>query len=100
MPFILNSAKKTNILPGFGLTLGITLAFLLAIVLIPLSELFIETFTMSWHDFYLTVTSPRALHAYEISFGLAFLAACINAVFGLAIAWTLVRYRFPFKSLV
>jgi sulfate/thiosulfate transport system permease protein len=98
MTIFINSAKKTNILPGFGLTLGVTFAFLLLIALIPLSELFIETFTMSRHDFYQTVTAPRALHAYEISFGLAFLAACINAVFGLAIAWTLVRYRFPFKS--
>lgn len=92
--------KKPNIIPGFGLTLSITLAYLVLIVLIPLSGLFQQTAAMSWAEFIKTIGSKRIIHAFQISFSMAFLAASINAFFGLAIAWTLVRYKFPGKKLV
>ena len=99
MLFFRRISKKPNILPGFGLTLGVTLGFLILVVLIPLSGLFVQTASLSWTDFWTTVTSPRVLHAYQISFGLALAAAAINAVFGFGLAWTLVRYDFPLKKL-
>lgn len=95
----LSSFHKPTILPGFGLTLGFTLAYLGLIVLIPLSGLFFKTLELSWPQFWSIVTSERVLHACRISFGLSLVAACINAVFGLIVAWVLVRYRFPGKRL-
>ena len=93
-------ARKKNVLPGFGLSLGITLLYLSLIVLIPLSLVFIESSQLGWEKFMETVTSDRVLHSYKISFGTAFAAAIINAVFGLLIAWVLVRYQFPGKRLI
>ena len=92
--------RKKNVLPGFGLSLGITLLYLSLIVMIPLSLVFIESSQAGWEKFIETVTSDRVLHAYKISFGTAFAAAIINAVFGLVIAWVLVRYQFPGKRLI
>ena len=92
--------RKKNVLPGFGLSLGITLFYLSLIVMIPLSLVFIESSQAGWEKFIETVTSDRVLHAYKISFGTAFAAAIINAVFGLLIAWVLVRYQFPGKRLI
>ena len=92
--------RKKNVLPGFGLSLGITLLYLSLIVMIPLSLVFIESSQLGWEKFLETVTSNRVLHAYKISFGTAFAAAIINAVFGLLIAWVLVRYQFPGKRLI
>ncbi len=92
--------RKKNVLPGFGLSLGITLLYLSLIVMIPLSLVFIESSQAGWEKFIETVTSDRVLHAYKISFGTAFAAAIINAVFGLLIAWVLVRYQFPGKRLI
>ncbi len=96
----LHKLKKPSIIPGFGVTLGFTLFYLGLIVIIPLSGLFIKTATLSWPQFVDTVTSARVLHAYKISFGLALLAAIINGVFGLLLAWILVRYRFPFRKII
>jgi sulfate transport system permease protein len=92
--------KKRSVLPGFGLALGWTLFYLCLMVLIPLSTLFIKSASMSWTQFWGAVTSPRALASYRLSFGASFVAALINAVFGLLVAWILVRYRFPFRRLV
>jgi len=93
-------ARKTNVLPGFGLTLGYTLVYLSLIVLIPLAGVFLKTSELSLAEFWQVATSPRALASYRISFGLSMIAAAINAVFGLLLAWVLVRYRFPGKRLV
>ncbi|ATB28870.1 sulfate ABC transporter permease subunit CysT [Melittangium boletus] len=94
------STATRRVLPGFGLTLGVSWFYLTLIVLLPLSALFIKTFTLSWEQFWETVASPRVLAAYRLSFGAAFFAALTNAVFGLLVAWVLVRYRFPGRALV
>lgn len=92
--------KKHSVIPGFGITLGLSLFYLSMIVLIPLGGLFFKTAEMSLADFWSTITDSRIIHAYKISFGLSFVAALINAVLGLVVAWVLVRYRFPGKKLV
>ncbi len=92
--------KHNNVLPGFGPTMGYTLLYLSLIVLIPLSALVFKTAGLSWHDFVSTVTEPRVLASYRITFGAALAAAGINAVFGVLVAWVLVRYPFPGKRLV
>jgi sulfate/thiosulfate transport system permease protein len=99
MPSFLSSLKKPSVLPGFGLTMGFTLIYLTLMVLIPLSGLFFKTATLSWGQFWATVTDDRVMHAYYISFGTSFIAAAINVVFGLIVAWMLVRYEFPCKKL-
>ncbi len=91
---------RRRILPGFGLSLGLSWLYLGLIVLLPLSGLFLKTFTLTWEHFWQAVASPRALAAYRLTFGAAAVAALANAVFGLLVAWVLVRYRFPGKSLV
>ena len=90
---------RRNTLPGFGLTMGLTLTWLSIIVLIPLAGLFIKTFELSWDQFIAIVTSRRTLNALKISFGLAFAAAAVNLVMGVVIVWALVRYRFPGRRL-
>ncbi|MFO1324228.1 MAG: sulfate ABC transporter permease subunit CysT [Burkholderiales bacterium] len=90
-----SSTRRRRVLPGFGLSLGFTIAYLSLIVLIPLSAAFIKTATLSWPAFWAIVTAPRAVASYRLTFGAAFAAATINAVFGLLVAWVLVRYRFP-----
>ncbi|MDP2032957.1 MAG: sulfate ABC transporter permease subunit CysT [Polaromonas sp.] len=92
------SAKK--VLPGFGLTLGYTLFYLSIIVLIPLSALLFKTFSLSWEQFVTAVTSPRVLASYRLTFGASLFAALVNLVFGLLLAWVLVRYKFPGKKIV
>ena len=94
------SLKRRSVLPGFGLTMGCTLLYLSLIVLIPLSATFLKTATMSWSQFWSTVTEPRALASYRLSFGASLIGAAINAVFGLLAAWVLVRYSFPGKRIV
>jgi sulfate transport system permease protein len=89
-----------SILPGFGLSLGFTLTYLGLIVLIPLSAAFIKTAGMSWVDFVQAVASPRVLASYRLSFGASFAAAFVNMVFGLIVAWVLVRYSFPGKKII
>ncbi len=92
--------RRHNVLPGFGIALGFTLLYLSLIVLIPLSAAFVRTATLSWEAFWTAVTAPRVLASYRLTFGASFLAATINAVFGLLVAWVLVRYRFPGRRIV
>jgi sulfate transport system permease protein len=92
------SAKK--VLPGFGLTLGYTLFYLSIIVLVPLSALLFKTFSLSWDQFVTAVTSPRVMASYRLTFGASLFAALVNLVFGLLLAWVLVRYKFPGKKIV
>jgi sulfate/thiosulfate transport system permease protein len=94
------SLKKPSIIPGFKLTLSFTLFYLLLIVIIPLSGLFVTASALSPREFADAVTSSRVMHAYQISFGLSLLAAAVNCFFGLILAWVLARYRFPFKKVV
>ena len=89
-----------RVLPGLGLTLGFTIGYLSLIVLIPLSAVFLKTATLSWDQFVAQISAPRAMASYRLTFGASFLAASINAVFGLILAWALVRYSFPGKKLV
>ncbi|MCD6034290.1 MAG: sulfate transporter, inner rane subunit CysT [Rickettsiales bacterium] len=96
--FIPTEFRKPSVIPGFGLAFGFTVFYLTLIVLIPLSGLFFTTATLTWPEFWATVTDERVMHAYYISFGTSFLAAIINVVFGLIVAWMLVRYDFPFKK--
>jgi sulfate transport system permease protein len=88
------------VIPGFGVTLGITLTWLSLIVLIPLAGLFLKTTELSFERFIAVVTSARALHALELSFGLSLAAAAVNLVFGFAVVWVLVRYDFPGRRLL
>ena len=92
--------KKKNVLPGFGLSMGVTTLYLSLFILIPLSMVFIESSKLGWSEFFKVVTSDRVLHAYKVTFATSFAAALVNAVFGLLIAWVLVRYSFPGKRLV
>ncbi len=91
---------RHSVLPGFHLALGFTVLYLSLIMLIPLAGLVLKTATLSWEQFWQTVTAPRVLASYRLSFGASFIGAAINAVFGLLIAWVLARYRFPGKRLV
>ena len=93
-------AVNKRVLPGFGLSLGFTLAYLSLIVLIPLSAVFIKTATMTWPEFWQAVASPRVVASYKLTFGASLLAAAINAVFGLLLAWGLTRYTFPGRKIV
>ncbi|MDP3137959.1 MAG: sulfate ABC transporter permease subunit CysT [Burkholderiaceae bacterium] len=90
----------SRVLPGFGLTLGYTLFYLSIIVLIPLSALLFKTFTLTWDQFWAAISSPRTLASYRLTFGASLIAALVNAVFGLLLAWVLVRYRFPGKKII
>ena len=92
--------KQRSVLPGFGLTLGYTVLYLSLIVLIPLSALFFKTAELNWDRFWSIVSDERAVASYKLTFGLALIAAGVNAVFGFIVAWTLVRYRFPGSRLV
>ncbi|MBC7609359.1 MAG: sulfate ABC transporter permease subunit CysT, partial [Polaromonas sp.] len=94
--------KRTakRVLPGFGLTLGYTVLYLSLIVLIPISALFFKTFTLTWEQFWFAISSPRVLASYRLTFGASLIAALVNLVFGLLVAWVLVRYRFPGKKIV
>ncbi|MGB8369362.1 MAG: sulfate ABC transporter permease subunit CysT [Limisphaerales bacterium] len=92
--------KKTSVLPGFKLTLGYTLLYLSLIVLIPLAATFWKTSALTWDQFWHTVTTPRVMASYRLSFGASFLAALINLFFGLLVAWVLVRYQFWGKRFV
>lgn len=89
-----------NVLPGFKLSLGYTVLYLSLIVLIPLSAAFIKTTELSLAEFWATVTEPRVMASYRLTFGASLIGATINAVFGLLTAWVLTRYTFPGKRLV
>ena len=89
-----------KVLPGFNLTLGYTLLYLSLIVLIPLSALVLRTFALSWPEFWAAISSPRVMASYRLTFGASLAAALVNVVFGLLVAWVLVRYSFPGKKIV
>ena len=92
--------KKKSILPGFVISLGYTVFYLSIIVIIPIAGLFIKTSSLSFAEFWSVITEPRVIASYKLSFGASFLAALTNAVFGLLIAWVLVRYNFFGKKIV
>ena len=92
-------SRRRGVLPGFGLSLGFTIVYLSLVVLIPLSAAFIKTATLTWPAFIAIVTAPRVVASYKLTFGASFGAAAINTVFGLLVAWVLVRYRFPGRRL-
>lgn len=94
------AGRKFNALPGFGLTLGFTLLYLTALVLLPLGALVVRSLALSWTDFWRLATTERALAAYRLTFGASLIAALANAVFGSLLAWVLVRYQFPGRRLV
>ncbi len=94
------SFKQHSVIPGFSLALGFTVLYLSLVVLIPLSTIFIKTAGLSWVQFWETISSPRVLASFRLSFGASFIAALVNTLFGLLVAWVLVRYRFPGKGLV
>jgi sulfate transport system permease protein len=94
------SLKQHSVLPGFGLTLGYTLFYLSLIVLIPLSALFVRTASMTWSQFWSTISDPRVVASYKLTFGMSLLAATINMVFGFVVAWLLVRDSLPGKKLI
>ena len=96
----MSQIKKNMIFPGFNLSLGYTIVYLSLIVLIPLSAVVIKSLSLTPEVFWQTVTSPRVLSSYRLSFGTAFIAGLINAVFGLILAWVLVRYQFYGKRVV
>jgi sulfate transport system permease protein len=89
------TVKRRHLLPGFGLTMGITLLYLGVIVLLPLIAMITKTASLGWPEFWRIATMPRSLAAYRITFGSAAIATVFNGVFGLLLAWVLVRYRFP-----
>jgi len=99
MPSVTARSRRHSPLPGFGLSLGITIFWLSAIVLIPLSAVFLKSTTNGWDAFWAAAGSARALASYRLTFGAALLAAAVNCIFGLLVAWVLVRYSFPFKRL-
>src|SRR5437763_1578240 len=92
--------RKRSVIPGFGLTLGITLSYLGLMVIIPLCVLFLQASEAGWVKIAAELSSPRTLSAFRVSFGIAVLAALLNAVFGLVVAWVLVRYRFTGRRFV
>jgi sulfate transport system permease protein len=97
---LLAGRRPSRVLPGFGLTLGYTVLYLSLLVLLPLTALFAKAAGLGWSDFWATVTHPRVMASYRLTFGGALVAATINALFGFIVAWTLVRYRFPGKRII
>lgn len=92
--------KRYSILPGFNLTLGYSVFYLCLLVLIPLAVMLIKTTSLTWGEFWETITAERVVASYWLSLYASFIAAALNAVFGLLVAWVLVRYQFPFKRLI
>ncbi len=92
--------QPARVLPGFNITLGFTLAYLSLIVLIPLSALVFKTLNLTWDQFWQAVTAPRVVASYKLTIGASFIAALVNAFFGLLLAWVLVRYQFFGKKIV
>ncbi|HHY84720.1 MAG TPA: sulfate ABC transporter permease subunit CysT [Verrucomicrobia bacterium] len=94
------ASKRFNALPGFGLTMGVTLFFLSAIVLLPFAGLVLRTLGLSWSEFWGLATTDRAMAAYRLTFGASLIAAVTNAIFGTLLAWVLVRYEFPGRRFI
>ncbi len=95
-----NKSKKTRVIPGFRLTMGITVTMLSLIVLIPLASVMVYSLKISPSEFIELVTKPNVLYAFATSIGCSFIAAVINVIFGVILAWTLVKYEFPGKRLL
>jgi sulfate/thiosulfate transport system permease protein len=89
-----------SVLPGFGVSLGITCTYLGLMVLLPLATVFTRSADLTWAEFWSAISNPRVVASYRVTFGASFVAALINTVFGLLVAWVLVRYRFPGRRLV
>lgn len=100
MTLLKGSFRKYSVLPGFGLTLGMTITYLSLVVIIPLSGLFLFSQEMGWERFWATVTHPRVMSSYSLTFSSALIAALINTFFGFIVAWVLVRYKFAGRRLV
>ncbi len=100
MPSLITAWRKPSVIPGFGITLGLTLLWLGTIVLLPLAALVLKATTLGVFGFFEAIATPRVMAALRLSFGLSLAAAAINLVFGLLIAWVLVRYEFPLRRLV
>jgi sulfate transport system permease protein len=96
----MSRSVSRRVLPGFGLTMGLTVSYLSLIVLIPLATLPARTLTMSWAAFRATIADPRVIASYQLSVSASLIAAAVNAVFGFAVAWMLVRYSFPGRRIV
>jgi sulfate transport system permease protein len=92
--------KRHSVLPGFNMTLGFSLLYLSLIVLIPLSALFLRSASLSPVEFWKVISEPRVVASYKVTFGASLVAACVNALFGFIVAWSLVRYRFPGRKLI
>jgi len=92
--------KQRSVLPGFGLTMGLTLTYLSLLVLLPLSGLVVKSSTLSWREFFSIIREPSVAASFKLTFGASLLAAGVNAVFGLIVAWVLVRYQFPGRKIV
>jgi sulfate transport system permease protein len=90
----------SRVIPGFRLALGFTLFYLALIVLIPLSAVFLKTFTLTWEAFWNAVTNERVVASYKLTFGASLIGAALNVLFGAIVAWVLVRYRFPGKKII
>lgn len=97
---LMASTTSKRVIPGFGLSMGLTLSYLGLIVLIPIAALFLGTMQLSWDKFWQLVTSPRVVASYQLTLGASLAGALINTLFGLIVAWTLVRYNFPGKKIV
>jgi sulfate transport system permease protein len=100
MPFSRALLRRHTVLPGFDLAFGFALLYVCLLVLVPLSAAFLKTATLSWEAFVAATMSPRVVASYRLTFGASLAAALVNAVFGLLVAWVLVRYRFPGRRLV
>jgi sulfate/thiosulfate transport system permease protein len=92
--------KRNSVLPGFGLSLGFTMFYISLLVILPLSMIFINSVTVEWSKIWETISDPWVVASYKLSFGASFLAAFINVIFGVLIAWVLVRYQFPGRRII
>src|SRR5262245_13964360 len=95
----MGAGRRHSVLPGFGLAMGFTVLYLSLVVLLPLSAIVHKSATVTWAQFWAAVSSPRVLASYRLSFGASFAGALINMIFGLLLAWVLVRYDFPGRRL-
>jgi len=97
---VVRARARRQVLPGFNLTLGYTIVYLSLVVLIPFAALTLKSLTLTADQFWAAISSPRVLAAYRLTFGASLIAACVNLVAGLLLAWVLVRYSFPGKRIV
>lgn len=92
--------KRPGVLPGFGISMGFTVFYLSLLVLVPLAMLPLKSASLGWDGFWRVVSAPQAVYSYQLTFGTALIAALVNLVFGMLVAWVLVRYHFPGKKVV